>query len=204
MYHSDACGNPIIKMFWSLIIYPQTAQCICTHPYTQTHTLFCHQQHLRLYDHLVFMLHLKTTLVLLYTIIVSNPHFSSHPPFFSMSSLICLSNSRCFCSNSNTLAGRGSILNNLYLYYLNSTAAEERNDYMVSVCRDVCNVHTINRKSIYDDVFENEEILKECPLKISFTKEMVVDTGGISYIGYYAPWRKRKGSRVTSYFNIHR
>ena len=62
---------------------------------------------------------------------------------------------------------------------------------MVSVCRVACNVHTINRKSVYDDVlllFENDEILKEFPLTISFANELAVDTGGVCREMFSAFW----------------
>lgn len=72
-----------------------------------------------------------------------------------------------------------------------STAAEERNSYMASVCSEVCKVYTINRKSVYDDIlllFENDEILKEFPLKISFANEMAVDPGGVCKEMFSAFW----------------
>ena len=61
---------------------------------------------------------------------------------------------------------------------------------MVFVCRVVCNVHTINRKSVYDVLllFENDEILKEFPLTISFANELVVDTGGVCREMFSAFW----------------
>ena len=72
-----------------------------------------------------------------------------------------------------------------------STAAEERNRFMVSVCRDVSTIHEINRRCVYDDVislFEDEEVLKEFPLRISFTSEIAIDCGGVCREMFSAFW----------------
>ena len=71
------------------------------------------------------------------------------------------------------------------------TAAEERNSFMLSVCTDVSTIHPINRKCVYDDVlllFENDDILKEFPLRISFTSEIAIDAGGVCREMFSAFW----------------
>ena len=66
--------------------------------------------------------------------------------------------------------------------YVSFTAAEERDEFMKSVCSQSEAPHVIDRKDLFNAVlqlFDSEEIMRVYPLRISFRGELAIDTGGV-------------------------
>lgn len=63
-----------------------------------------------------------------------------------------------------------------------STAEEERDHFMSSMCSSSGPPHEINRGDLFNNVlhlFASDDITKEYPLRIRFKGELAIDTGGV-------------------------
>lgn len=70
---------------------------------------------------------------------------------------------------------------------------EERMAFMKSINASIGPEHFINRATVYEDVinlYQDDKILKECPIYIEFVGEIAVDYGGVQRDMYSGFWEK--------------
>ena len=77
------------------------------------------------------------------------------------------------------------------IYSVHYVAVAKRTDFMSTMDTHRSQLYVIKRCNIYEDLmalFENEDVLNEYPLCISFTNEMGIDAGGICRDLFSAFW----------------